>query len=225
MAEITATCACGRQMTERGTDARGTFSCGCGARVIVTVYDRATCIGLSEADRRCGFLPVREATQFGLSLCRQHFEGYLDVLEKIRIAENQEILTPEPLLEPLDWQARRAMYETQSVVYYVRIRDTIKIGYTVNMKARFSNLLIDEVLATEPGGEELERVRHRQFAALRIRGERFRPEPELMSHIAMIRDHFGEPVMTGYLYEDGVPVRSWGELRQRSGSDAVAPAS
>lgn len=60
---------------------------------------------------------------------------------------------------------------------------------------------VDEaaLLASEPGDVQLERVRHAQFAHLRVtaRGERFAPEPDLLSHIAMLRQHFGAPVVTG----------------------------
>lgn len=98
--------------------------------------------------------------------------------------------------------ARQDALDAQSVVYYIREpNECIKIGYTTNMRSRLTGLRMDEssVLATEPGGYDLEQMRHRQFADLRIgRHERFRPEPELLSHIEMIRGHFGDPIITTY---------------------------
>ena len=95
----------------------------------------------------------------------------------------------------------------QSVVYYMRLPgDRIKIGMTTNMTLRLINLRVrkDAVLATEPGGYDLERMRHHQFKDLRYPGSRgkqtedFEPGQELLDHIAMIRKHFGEPRITTY---------------------------
>lgn len=76
-------------------------------------------------------------------------------------------------------------------IYYARIQRLIKIGYTIRpVKQRMAELMADELLATEPGGRELEALRHQQFQHLRYRGERFYPGPELIDHIAMIRTHY-----------------------------------
>lgn len=206
MSDITVACACGRTMTPDVMAGRGAFRCGCGVRIAVTVARVASCTGLAEDGERCRLVPVREAAQFGLSLCAGHYEGYLDVLDLIRegerASEQIEILaafTDDDETARLRHEEHRRRYAEQSVVYYVRIRDLIKIGTTTNMQARMGRLLADEVLATEPGGEELEKMRHQQFKHLKVRGERFTPAPDLLSHIAMIRDHFGEPRITGYL--------------------------
>lgn len=225
MPNVTVQCGCGRVMRVVGNAPRGTYACGCGARVLVTVADNPRCTGLSAADRQCGFPPVRESADLGLSLCRDHLAAYDEALEAVRAAGG----LPEhyvPAMTPAEWLAemgqlraaesaatpeedrRLKAYEAQSVVYYVRIRDLIKIGTTVNMQARFGQLIVDEILATEPGARPLEQMRHKQFAHLRVRGERFAPGPDLDSHIAMLREHYGEPVMTGYLCEDGRPVRA-----------------
>ena len=207
MNDVTVACSCGRAMTPDVMAGRGAFRCGCGARITVTVTRTATCIGIGEDGERCRTRPIRESAKAGMSLCRQHFEGYLSVLDLIGRAERAtQLLEPEkfriPEPDPEEarrWEKERRRYAEQSVVYYVRIGETIKIGTTVNMKARMGGLMIDEVLATEPGDRQLEAMRHKQFRHLRIRGERFRPEPDLMSHIAMIREHCGEPKMTSYL--------------------------
>jgi excisionase family DNA binding protein len=71
-------------------------------------------------------------------------------------------------------------------VYYIRFGDRIKIGTTKCLTARLSDLPHDEVLATEPGGRDVETRRHRQFAAQKIRREWFRPDPVLLEHIAAL---------------------------------------
>jgi hypothetical protein len=209
-------------MTTIGTAPRGTFRCGCGARALVTVEDRGECFGMAENGERCRFSPVRESMKdYGVSLCRDHLEGYCGVLKTIAQGEKAaetvtkaiesemnegRMVFPDPTEEDTE---RERMYAAQSVVYYIRIGDVIKIGTTKNMKARMSQLIPDEILATEPGSGELENMRHKQFRHLRVRGERFRPEDDLLSHIRMILEHYGPPMITGYVQ---VPQQSGGKL-------------
>ena len=99
--------------------------------------------------------------------------------------------------------ATAALYEdfTQPVgtsfVYYVRIGDHIKIGYSSRVRSRLQALRVpvDNLLALEPGGRDEEVARHRQFAAHRItqRWENFHPTPELMAHIDALRQEYGLP--------------------------------
>lgn len=103
------------------------------------------------------------------------------------------------------WTAREASHKealkAQSVVYYVRIGDVIKIGFTGNVKQRMSQLRvpIDAILATEPGGREIEATRHKQFADLRVGTlENFRPEKRLIDHIDAVREYHGDPKITDY---------------------------
>lgn len=80
-----------------------------------------------------------------------------------------------------------------SIVYYIRRAGLIKIGTTVSPAKRFSALLPDEILAVEPGGYPEERARHRQFRHLQGTGEHFAPAPELLEHIRIIRETYGDP--------------------------------
>lgn len=94
---------------------------------------------------------------------------------------------------------RQASPEDRSQVYYVRIGDHVKIGYSINMHQRLSALRVnrDAVLATEPGGRDLERQRHAQFAAERVgRREDFNPSRRLLAHIEAVRAKHGEPRIT-----------------------------
>lgn len=80
------------------------------------------------------------------------------------------------------------------VVYYIRNQQRIKIGWTSNLRRRVHGLTYDEILAVEPGGVELEKMRHQQFAADRFgrRGEWFQISDSLTSHIEMIRSHYSD---------------------------------
>lgn len=80
-----------------------------------------------------------------------------------------------------------------SIVYYIRRGELIKIGTTVDPVQRFSTLLPSEILAFEPGTDELEKIRHQQFDHLRCRGEHFREAPELLEHARHLRRLHGDP--------------------------------
>lgn len=79
------------------------------------------------------------------------------------------------------------------VVYFTQRIDTgeIKIGFTGNLKSRMRTISAQQkcclsVLATICGGRQAERCLHLRFANARIRGEWFRPTPELLAYIATI---------------------------------------
>jgi len=74
-----------------------------------------------------------------------------------------------------------------TVVYYMRLGNRCKIGYTNDLKRRMSNIQPEELLATEPGGEITETERHIQFAHLRVIGEWFRYEDALVEHVNRLR--------------------------------------
>lgn len=97
---------------------------------------------------------------------------------------------------------RRRLLDEQSLVYYVRLGDHIKIGTTCNLKERLISLRCDpgDVLATEPGDRTLELARHKEFASERIgRRENFNPSRRLIAHIANLLAERGKPEITGYV--------------------------
>jgi len=86
-------------------------------------------------------------------------------------------------------KAARAAREAESVVYYFRIGDRVKIGTTTNLAERAKVFRPEEIMATEPGGLDAERRRHGQFAHFRLgQTEWFRLEGSLREHIAGIRE-------------------------------------
>lgn len=70
-----------------------------------------------------------------------------------------------------------------AVVYYMRVGDRVKIGWTTNIRKRLATLVPEELLATERGGFSVEKDRHRQFDTLHTVGEWFRYEGALVDHI------------------------------------------
>ena len=76
------------------------------------------------------------------------------------------------------------------VVYYLRVGQLIKIGYTSDLPQRLRAYPPDTlVLATEPGDMSLEQQRHRQFSWHRVAGrEWFDPAPPLLRHINSLRE-------------------------------------
>jgi hypothetical protein len=89
--------------------------------------------------------------------------------------------------------------EADAQVYYVQMGERIKIGYTKSLRIRMAQLRTHTrfVLATEPGGREMERMRHLEFAGLRDgRKEEFFPHERLLRHIELIRETYGPPTIT-----------------------------
>jgi hypothetical protein len=72
-------------------------------------------------------------------------------------------------------------------VYYARLGNRCKIGWSTNVARRMAAIQPEELLATEPGGPELESQRHEQFKALRVVGEWFRYEGALVEHVGSLR--------------------------------------
>jgi hypothetical protein len=88
------------------------------------------------------------------------------------VVDTQQFLGPRP--------------RQQHLVYYIRRRGVIKIGYTSNLRARMKALHPDELMAIERGTRQLETHRHRQFVAFRAAGrtrEWFEPDTHLLEHI------------------------------------------
>jgi hypothetical protein len=89
--------------------------------------------------------------------------------------------------------ATRTLTRGIDIVYYLVLPDgNVKIGTTNRPLDRLSEHRrrtgADDVLAIEFGGRDLERQRHREFAAERTGlAEHFAPSDALMAHIASLR--------------------------------------
>lgn len=86
--------------------------------------------------------------------------------------------------------------EATGWVYYMRIRDTVKIGFTTAApRVRQQQLRADEILAVEPGGRDLEAARHDMFHRHRLPHlgrERYLACPAIDKHIESVRARFPE---------------------------------
>lgn len=105
-----------------------------------------------------------------------------------RIRRDAEFRRPEREAMRAEQQAQR---EAGAIVYYLRIFDRIKIGYTTNLPQRLISLRVDAtaVLVTEPGGLDMERRRHYEFAEERYgRREDFAPSDRLLAHIERLKN-------------------------------------
>jgi hypothetical protein len=94
-------------------------------------------------------------------------------------------------------QVKRAVSVPAGITYFIRAGDSIKIGFASNLKRRLGGLQSShheplEVLAAVSAADVDEHQTHQRFAHLRIRGEWFRPEPELLDYIEQINLAFGE---------------------------------
>lgn len=82
--------------------------------------------------------------------------------------------------------------DPESVVYYIRFSDRIKIGFSRNIGKRLMAIPHDELLTVEPGARRVEARRHQQFAEHRIKGEWFAAAPELLQHIEVLKTKHAE---------------------------------
>lgn len=85
------------------------------------------------------------------------------------------------------------------VTYFIRAGDAIKIGFASNFKRRLGSLQTAqekplEVLAVISAGDVGELEAHQRFAHLRLSGEWFRADKELLQFIEYAKLKFGEAV-------------------------------
>lgn len=119
--------------------------------------------------------------------------------------------TTERAIRLAKWQAEDERYEAQKAalrqdrdgfVYYLKVGERIKVGYSVDVKRRMRAYPPgSELLAVEPGDRDLETQRHRQFAGSLLDGrEWFRPTPDLLELVAEIVSVHGEPKRFAHHY-------------------------
>lgn len=80
-----------------------------------------------------------------------------------------------------------------SVVYYALFNGLVKIGVTVDIEKRLKEIPHDELLVTETGDRHREHARHVEFQDLHYRGEWFRYEGRLVTHVERLIREQGTP--------------------------------
>lgn len=148
--------------------------------------ERTLCALFKMNDRECsGDVPPDAPVE----LCGRHLQkAYLYVRDLVEAYE-----PPPP-----DEKPGRQLAPT--IVYYIRFGERIKIGTTGDLWARVKQIPCDRLLATEPGGFDVERSRHEQFKAFRLNAnaEWFRDCPEIRRHVNALRQQYGDPVEGRY---------------------------
>lgn len=146
---------------------------------------------------------MRMAEGGGPPLCHKHYVyvGEMYTTDTIRTTRAfLDATKPEVTLDE-HLATRQVAMAAQSRVYYVRIGDHVKIGYTINLRQRLGALRVDDdaLLATEPGGRSVEAQRHKQFIEERVgKRENFNPSRRLLAHIEAVRAEHGPPMITNY---------------------------
>lgn len=89
-------------------------------------------------------------------------------------------------------------------IYYLRVGDLVKIGYTTNILRRMREYPPDSrLLAVHPGTLDFEKQMHDIFRGSRARGrEWYRPEPHLLEHCEKIVAEYGNPEKFEYCARD-----------------------
>ena len=108
---------------------------------------------------------------------------------------------PKPFLlgDELRWKWAAVNGLLAGRVYFIGGGDLIKIGFTNDLKRRLKTLRATspvplKVLCVIRGGKLRETAFHETFAHLRAHGEWFRPAPELLAYIAILKARPLEPV-------------------------------
>lgn len=201
-------------MRALGNDGHPRFRCGCGAAVTVKGYAPPPpnrCPIISDG-RRCP--QPKKPHEKACTECSSAIASAVIAIPEQRkrlgqaaafreIAAWRQELLDERQRESdgyrEDRERRKAAAECD-VVYYVCTKPGIvKIGTTRRLAARVAGLRLTmaDVLAAEPGDRQLEAMRHKEFAELRMdtrkRREDFRLDDRLQSHIRMLVAQYGSP--------------------------------
>jgi hypothetical protein len=132
-------------------------------------------------------------------MCQLHAEEVHRIVEAKRLYILDAMRESTP---PRDMDRHQKRLQDQAVVYYIQFGHGIKIGTTTNLTARLKTFCVpaSQVLATEPGGRELEKSRHEFFRETRVLNtEVFEDSPKIRKHIEAVRKYHGEPNITSYI--------------------------
>lgn len=144
-----------------------------------------TCTNTDEAGRECARAVVPSSP---VSMCQMH------ILLAAHFAMEMGGFGTGIVAAGGKKSGARLKYGRPSVVYYVQQDTRIKIGTTTDLPTRMQSIPHDALLAVEPGGNALERNRHREFAEFRVNGEWFEGSHRLLSHVSQTRRKYGEPM-------------------------------
>ena len=135
-----------------------------------------------------GYAPIHNWVLEKLQLlARMEADEHLRRMDLYRRNLSEEIDTRVPL-EQLQ------LRDVRCKVYFIQSADdgSIKIGTSKDVPGRIRSIVWETkrqltLLAMMSGDRDIEQSLHRRFAHARIRGEWFRPVPELLAYISEIR--------------------------------------
>lgn len=121
-------------------------------------------------------------------LCQERIDSYAEAVYRQGIADGRAKLLQEQRDERERRRIGRGKKEWQTVIYFIRSPSAIKIGMAKDARRRLMVLQTShpehlKLVATCPGGRELESQYHSRFAEHRVRGEWFAPAPDLLAEI------------------------------------------
>lgn len=155
----------------------------------------------------CVYSDCRErASYHQMPICREHaaqaWKAFEDIepesYKRLVRGETREIASEARALKAKVDETKRLAVHRPGTIYFVRIGDRIKIGFTTDLYRRMCQYPPNsELLAIHPGTPGLERQTHKQFAHHLADGrEWFRPNRELADHIEKVRKQYpGTPTM------------------------------
>jgi hypothetical protein len=156
----------------------------------------------------------------GTPLCAQHAndvwaivdetqpQGFKDALRDQRIAFLRQMEQEEERERAKRTSASTDNATRPGYIYYLRVGDLIKIGYTLYLEDRMKAYPPNsELLATHPGTRQTERQMHHRFLHLLKQGrEWFIEGDDLMAHIEDVSSKF--PLEKGYKFKQAVRLAS-----------------
>lgn len=144
----------------------------------------------------------QQQTAIALPFCADHLRVITTATAKVRaievvIAEQRQAdrVTRQVDLVSIVEKSTEPSQPKLGWLYFVRVDDLIKIGYTTNLYQRLRHYPPNAVvLATQPGTMKMEKALHGQFRFALAKGrEWFHVRPEIVEHIAGVVAAYGEP--------------------------------
>lgn len=132
------------------------------------------------------------AAQAGLDVLNPETAAELIQAGLRRCAEDNQRMKDNPGYWPAYWHTKVAeaelRHERGCLVYFMRLGNRVKIGYTSKLKDRLSAIRPEELMATERGGRRRERELHQRFDSYRVSGEWFSLEGEVADYISTLQE-------------------------------------
>ena len=152
---------------------------------------------------RCAVESCNQPPLHGIPLCEphgavvavymdSHLQAKEEAAERHRQAVEADNARFKRMLDIREAKAAGTYKSDPGIIYYLRLGEHIKIGYTTDLAKRLKAYPpMSVLLATHPGTMKTEAQMHEQFAAhLAGRKEWFHVTDELEAHIERVRQQF-----------------------------------